>query len=135
MIHHQLIELSPKSYGVHLITNELMNKVNLIGDGLMHLFIQHTSAALALNENASPDVLSDVQDFFNEIVPENKGYKHSDEGPDDMPAHIKSILCGASLSIPFQRNQLLLGTWQGIYLMEFRQKAGPRRIVLSILGQ
>ncbi|KTD74655.1 secondary thiamine-phosphate synthase enzyme YjbQ [Legionella waltersii] len=134
MIQHQLIELSPKQYGVHLITRELMHQVNLVGDGLMHLFIQHTSAALALNENASPDVLSDVQDFFNEMVPESKKYKHNEEGPDDMPAHIKSILCGSSLSIPFQNSQLLLGTWQGIYLMEFRQNAGPRRIVLSLLS-
>jgi secondary thiamine-phosphate synthase enzyme len=108
--------------------------VNLKGKGLLHLFIQHTSAALALNENASPDVLSDVQHFFNELVPENKQYKHSDEGPDDMPAHIKSILCGSSLTIPFQDNQLMLGVWQGVYLMEFRMRAGSRRIVASVLS-
>lgn len=133
MVHHRFIELTPKSYGVHLITNEIMSQVQLNGEGLLHLFIQHTSAALALNENASPDVLGDVHDFFKQLVPESEQYRHSEEGPDDMPAHIKSILCGSSLSIPFKNSQLLLGVWQGLYLMEFRKKAGSRRIIVSLL--
>ncbi len=131
MVNHQIIRLSAKPYGVHLITDELLEHMNLKGSGIIHLFIQHTSAALALNENASPDVLDDVHHFFKHLVPEHNHYKHAEEGPDDMPAHIKSILCGSSLTIPFQDNRLLFGVWQGIYLMEFRYKAGPRTIVLS----
>lgn len=133
MVHHHIVCLSAKPYGVHLITEELLRSIAIQGTGVLHLFIQHTSAALALNEHASPDVLSDVQHFFTDLVPEHRDYKHKEEGPDDMPAHIKSILCGSSLTIPFQNNRLLLGTWQGIYLMEFRHKAGPRSIVLSQL--
>ena len=133
MVNHQLIQLPPKSYGIHLITEELLQHVELQGSGLVHLFIQHTSAALALNEHASPDVLSDVQNFFNHLVPEGSHYKHQEEGADDMPAHIKSILCGSSLTIPFQDSRLLLGVWQGVYLMEFRRKAGSRSIILSQL--
>lgn len=131
MVNHQVIRLSPKSYGVHLISKELFEQVNIKGSGIMHLFIQHTSAALALNENASQDVLDDVQTFFNHLVPEHQHYKHDEEGPDDMPAHIKSILCSSSLTIPFHDDRLLLGVWQGIYLMEFRYKAGARSIVVS----
>ena len=131
MVNHQIIHLSPKSYGVHLIGEELLEHIELKGSGILHLFIQHTSAALALNENASPDVLKDVQTFFNHLVPEHQQYKHDEEGPDDMPAHIKSILCGSSLSIPYQEGRLLLGIWQGIFLMEFRYKASSRSIVVS----
>ncbi|MBL7481261.1 secondary thiamine-phosphate synthase enzyme YjbQ [Legionella bononiensis] len=134
MITHKIVQLSPKPYGVHLITNEILNKAELSGSGVLHLFIQHTSAALALNENASPDVLTDVHQFFCDFVPENRQYRHKEEGPDDMPAHIKSIICGASLSIPYLNNSLLLGVWQGIYLMEFRRNAGTRNIVLSLLS-
>ena len=133
MVHHQIVCLSAKPYGVHLITKELLQPIEIKGTGLLHLFIQHTSAALSLNEHASPEVLDDVQHFFNDLVPEHRDYKHTEEGPDDMPAHIKSILCGSSLTIPFQDNRLLLGVWQGIYLMEFRRKAGPRSIVISLI--
>ncbi len=131
MIHHQIIQLPAKPFGAHLITHEISKHVELKGAGILHLFIQHTSAALALNENASSDVLLDVQDFFSALVPESNRYRHREEGVDDMPAHIKSILCSTSLTIPFQENRLLLGVWQGIYLMEFRKNAGPRSIVLS----
>jgi secondary thiamine-phosphate synthase enzyme len=117
---------------VHLITDELLKQIEIKGSGILHLFIQHTSAALAINENASPDVLLDINDFFNTLVPESCAYRHNEEGPDDMPAHIKSIICSTSLTIPFQNKQLLMGTWQGIYLMEFRKRAGPRRIVVSL---
>ncbi|ABQ55613.1 TPA: YjbQ family protein [Legionella pneumophila] len=133
MVQHDIIQLPPKPYGAHLITNEVMQKITLRGTGLLHLFIQHTSAALALNENASPDVLIDLNHFFTQLVPEHQHYRHDIEGPDDMPAHIKSILCGSSLTIPFQENKLLLGVWQGIYLMEFRKQAGARTIVASQL--
>lgn len=133
MITHHIIQIPAKSYGVHLITDEVVKRANLKGDGMLHLFIQHTSAALALNENASPDVLQDVHRYFCELVPEGGHYQHKDEGPDDMPAHIKSILCGSALTIPFQNGALLLGVWQGIYLMEFRRNAASRKIVISHL--
>lgn len=133
MINHKIIQIPAKPYGVHLITKELSRQIELKGSGMLHLFIQHTSAALALNENASSDVLMDVHDFFSTLVPESTLYRHKEEGPDDMPAHIKSVLCSTSLSIPFQDHRLLLGVWQGIYLMEFRKKAGPRNIVVSQL--
>ncbi|CEG58425.1 secondary thiamine-phosphate synthase enzyme YjbQ [Legionella fallonii] len=131
MISHKIIQIPAKPYGVHLITKEITNSLELNGSGILHLFIQHTSAALAINENASSDVLFDTHDFFNALVPENELYRHSEEGADDMPAHIKSILCSTSLTIPFEDNKLLLGVWQGIYLLEFRKKAGPRNIVVS----
>lgn len=131
MVHHTLIQIPPKPYGVHLITDVILKSIELKGTGLLHLFIQHTSAALALNENASPDVLHDVHHFFSKLVPESPFYTHHEEGPDDMPAHIKSILCSTSLTIPFQNNQLLLGVWQGIYLMEFRNRASGRNVVVS----
>ena len=133
MVKHQLIQLSAKPYGVHLITAEILQQAELKGTGILHLFIQHTSAALALNENASPDVLTDVEHFFNHLVPESTSYLHDEEGPDDMPAHIKSILCTSSLTLPYKDDRLLLGVWQGIYLMEFRKKASARTIILSYL--
>jgi secondary thiamine-phosphate synthase enzyme len=131
MIKHKLIHLEAKPYGAHLITQEILNQIDINGSGILHLFIQHTSASLALNENASPDVLWDIDDFFKQLVPESKHYRHTEEGADDMPAHIKAILCGTSLTIPFKDNRLLLGVWQGIYLMEFRKKAGSRSIIVS----
>ena len=131
MITHKIIQIPAKPYGAHLITTDLVKQIELKGAGIVHLFIQHTSAALALNENASTDVLMDVDDFFTRLVPESNLYRHKEEGEDDMPAHIKSILCSTSLSIPFQNDRLMLGIWQGIYLMEFRKKAGPRSIVVS----
>lgn len=131
MINHKIIQITAKPYGAHLITEEIIKQVKLKGSGILHLFIQHTSAALAINENASSDVLMDVHDFFSSLVPESTLYRHKEEGADDMPAHIKSILCSTSLTIPFQDDQLLLGIWQGIYLMEFRKKAGQRKIVAS----
>lgn len=133
MMTHKIVQIPAKPYGAHLITREIMEQTELKGSGILHLFIQHTSAALAINENASSDVLMDTHDFFNTLVPESTHYRHKEEGPDDMPAHIKSILCSTSLTIPFANNQLLLGVWQGIYLMEFRRKAGPRKIVVSQL--
>ena len=106
---------------------------NLPGSGIMHIFIKHTSAALAINESADPAVRKDMETIFNKLVPENDpAYTHTEEGPDDMPSHAKAILAGCSLSIPITNGKLNLGTWQGIYLCEFRNNAGGRKIVITI---
>ena len=103
--------------------------------GVLHVFIQHTSASLALNENASPDVRGDLEHHFNRSVPENAPYyRHTLEGPDDMPAHIKAVLLGSSLSLPVTEGGLSLGTWQGIYLCEHRNRGGARRLILTLWG-
>lgn len=105
------------------------------GKGLLHLLIRHTSAALALNENADPDVRHDLSAIFDRLVPENAPfYLHTDEGPDDMPAHAKAVIVGASLTVPISAHRLNLGTWQGLYLCEFRDAGGPREIVATIIG-
>ena len=103
--------------------------------GLLHLFIQHTSAGLALNENADPDVRRDFALAFDRLVPEDWPYRHTVEGPDDMPAHVKAALVGSSLSLPVKDGKLQLGTWQGIYLCEFRNDGGARRLVATIMGE
>jgi secondary thiamine-phosphate synthase enzyme len=102
--------------------------------GLLHVFIQHTSASLTLNENADPDVRVDFETALNHLVPEDLDYVHTIEGPDDMPAHVKSSLMGASLTIPIREGALCLGTWQGIYLCEHRDQASPRSLVLTLMG-
>ncbi len=134
----QEIRLSPKSRGFHIITEEIekqlpeLRKINI---GLAHIFIMHTSASLTLNENASPDVRLDMESHFNKMVPENMPYYlHTFEGPDDMPAHIKASLLGNSLSLPIRNGSFLLGTWQGIYLCEHRDRASARRIVVTLTG-
>ena len=103
-------------------------------DGLLTLFIQHTSASLTIQENADPDVQDDLQDFFSSIAPQNGPYRHSAEGPDDMPAHIKSALTQTQLTIPFSQGRLVLGTWQGIYVFEHRLHRQNRRVVMHLLG-
>ena len=104
--------------------------------GLAHIFICHTSAALALNENADPTVRADMEAYFNRLAPENAAYyRHTSEGPDDMPAHLKAVLLGSSLTIPISDGRLALGTWQGIYLCEHRDDGGPRRLVVTLSGQ
>lgn len=104
--------------------------------GLLHLLLQHTSAALTLNENADPAVRRDFESHFNRAVPENQPYyTHCDEGPDDLPAHLKSSLLGASLTLPLQQGRLALGTWQGIYLCEHRNHGGARRIIATLHGE
>ena len=127
--------LQPKRRGFHLITNEICSHLPALPEcGLLHLFIQHTSAALSLNENADPDVQTDLQSAFNQLVREREPYyTHTCEGDDDMPAHIKSTLIGASITIPISNHRLNLGTWQGIYLCEFRNRAAGRRIVATII--
>lgn len=131
------INLRPQHRGGHLITDEVVKQVPEISQfavGLFHMQIMHTSASLALNENWDPDVRDDVENFMNKLVPENLPYQHSCEGPDDMPAHIKAILFGSSLSIPITDGKLNLGTWQGIWLCEHRNRAGSRKVVVTING-
>ena len=136
MIKQYQFKLNTKGRGYHLITNEVMFNIELPPEavGILHLFIQHTSAALSINENADPSVRVDFETLINRIVPENqKGLEHTFEGPDDMPAHIKSSLIGADVQIPFSNGQLCLGTWQGIYLCEFRNRPQQRKIVATII--
>ncbi|MDE1465247.1 secondary thiamine-phosphate synthase enzyme YjbQ [Spartinivicinus poritis] len=133
------IQLTPKQRGFHLITDELVKKLTEISElkiGLAHFFIMHTSASLTINENADPTVRSDFEAHFNHFVPENAAYyQHTYEGPDDMPAHIKASLLGASITVPVSRGLLALGSWQGIYLGEHRNHGGSRRIIVTIQGE
>ncbi len=132
------ITLSPKRRGFHLITSEIESKIPEItefGIGLAHVFVQHTSASLSVSENADPTVREDLESFFNELVPEHAPYfSHTAEGPDDMPAHVKSAVLGCSVIIPITDGQLNLGTWQGIYLCEHRNRSSGRRIVVTLYG-
>jgi len=132
------IVLPQFSRGCHLVTSQILQEVPEIRDfqvGLLHLFIQHTSASLTLNENADPDVLVDMNMALNRIAPESWPYVHTCEGPDDMPAHIKSSLTDSSICIPISSGRLLTGTWQGIYLCEHRNHGGRRHLVVTIQGQ
>lgn len=137
--HQREIILSPKSRGFHLITREVVDQLpelKMLRVGMAHVFIKHTSASLTLNENASPDVREDMEAFFNKAVPENEPYfKHTMEGPDDMPAHIKAALIGPSLQLPISDGRLRLGTWQGIYLCEHRDYGGARKLVVTLHGE
>jgi len=136
MVQQVKISLPPFPRGIHLITNNIIeNLPTLPNQGILHLFIQHTSAGLTINENADPTVRIDFEEFFNRLVLEKQPwYKHTIEGPDDMPAHIKSSLVGFSVSIPITNGALNLGTWQGIYLCEFRNHGGSRKIQATILS-
>lgn len=134
MVQQYSIRLSAYSRGFHLITQEVMRQIpQLPEQGIFHLFIQHTSAGLSINENADPSVRVDFESIFNRLVPEDEPYYvHTLEGSDDMPAHVKSSLVGASISIPISQHQLNLGTWQGIYLCEFRNHGGRRKLVATV---
>lgn len=135
MITQKTFHLSAKRRGCHLITREILENLPqpLPQTGLLNLFVQHTSCALTINENADPDVRSDMEEIMNHLVKEREPYYvHTIEGPDDMPAHAKCSLFGASLTIPITDGRLNLGTWQGIYLCEFRNHGGSRRIVATI---
>lgn len=128
------IQLPPFPRGFHLITDQIESALALPDSGVLHVFIQHTSAGLTINENADPTVLEDFESSFNNLVKENEPYyKHTYEGSDDMPAHIKSSLVGSSVLVPITNGMLNLGTWQGIYLCEFRNHGGSRRLVLTVL--
>lgn len=133
-----VLEFSRRSRGFHLITSEVVRQlpeIDRMEVGLLHLLLQHTSASLTLNENADPDVQVDLEASMNSIAPESFPYIHTCEGPDDMPAHVKSSLLGASLTLPVRNGRLALGTWQGIYLVEHRNRATSRRIVATLWGE
>ena len=134
MIKQTLIQLNSRSRGFHIITQEVIKQLGeLPTQGLLNLFIQHTSAGLTINENCDPSVRDDLEQAFNHLAPENQAYyTHIAEGSDDMPAHIKSSLVGPSLTIPITDKKLKLGTWQGIYLCEFRNSLHNRKIVATI---
>ena len=131
------LRLAPRRRGFHLITPEIEAALPGLAQlrvGVLHVFIQHTSASLCINENADPDVPRDLELAFNEIAREDFPYVHTTEGPDDMPAHVKAALIGSSVSVPITAGRLCLGTWQGIYLCEHRDRGGPRRLVLTVHG-
>lgn len=131
------LQLQPKSRGCHLVTAEIMRQLpELPRTGLINIFLRHTSAALTINENADPDVRADLSAVLDRMVREREPYyRHTCEGPDDMPAHAKASLIGPSLTIPITAGRLNLGTWQGIYLCEFRNYGGPRRLTVTIAGE
>jgi len=135
----QSIQLKARSRGFHLITGEILHALPSISEikaGMCQLFIQHTSAGLCLNEDADPTVRQDFETYFNKAVPENDpDYIHNDEGPDDMPAHLKAAILGSSVTIPVHNGRLALGTWQGIYLCEHRNHGGQRNVVITAWGE
>lgn len=139
MWQQKCVVLAAKSRGFHLVTDELLAQLPQLADykvGMAHFFIQHTSASLSINENADPTVRSDMEAHCNRMVPENAPYyRHTLEGPDDMPAHIKTALFGSGISIPISDGRLCLGTWQGIYLGEHRNHGGPRKIMVTFQGE
>lgn len=137
MIEQTEFALAPRRRGIHLVTGDILRQLPVLPrKGLLNLLVKHTSAALALNENSDPDVRHDLNEIFNRLVPENAPYYlHTLEGDDDMPAHAKSVMVGASLTIPITDGRLNLGTWQGIYLCEFRDYGGSRKIVATVIGE
>jgi secondary thiamine-phosphate synthase enzyme len=138
IIHQQELRLSPRKRGFHLITREVTQAVPVLSDisaGMCQVFMQHTSASLTINENADSTVRMDFETFFNKAVPEHdRDYKHTDEGPDDMPAHLKAAHLGTSVMIPIQNGRMALGVWQGIYMCEHRDQGGARRLLITIWG-
>ena len=134
MIEHKEFRLQAQSRGCHLVTREVLQHLGTLPEtGLLHLFVKHTSCGLSINENADPSVRDDMERIFNHLVPEHQSYyEHTLEGDDDMPAHAKSSLVGVSLTIPITHHRLNLGTWQGIYLCEFRNYGGERKLVATI---
>ena len=133
------VQLRARSRGVHLVTREVLEQlpeITQLSVGLLHVHIQHTSASLTVNENADPSVRTDFESFFNRAVPENEPYYvHTDEGSDDMPAHLKASILGSSVTLPIKSGRLNVGTWQGIYLCEHRNYGGGRRLVLTLNGE
>ena len=133
------LQLKPRNRGFHLVTREVeqaLPELRSLRVGIAHVFVQHTSASLTLNENASPDVRADFRTWFDRVVPDGADYwRHTLEGPDDMPAHVKSSLTGSSLTIPVSGGRLALGAWQGIYLCEHRDSGGSRRLVVTVWGE
>jgi secondary thiamine-phosphate synthase enzyme len=135
---HRELRLPAFRRGFHLVTGhvvEALPELAHVRVGLLHIYIQHTSASITINENADPDVPADLEQAVNAVAPESFPYTHTVEGPDDMPAHVKSVLIGSSVSIPIHNGKLCLGTWQGIYLGEHRNRASGRSLVLTLQGQ
>ncbi|MCG8613443.1 MAG: secondary thiamine-phosphate synthase enzyme YjbQ [Pseudomonadales bacterium] len=132
------VKLRPYPRGFHLVTEEIIRQfpeINRVNVGVFHVFIKHTSASLTINENADPTVRQDFEQFFNRCIPENEPYYiHTYEGPDDLPAHLKSSVLGSNLTIPVTDGHLNMGTWQGIYLCEHRNRASGRSLVLTLMG-
>lgn len=139
MWHQTTLRLAPRQRGFHLITDDIVRALPALAEartGLLHVFIQHSSASLTINENADPTVREDFESHFNQMVPEDAPYyRHTYEGSDDMPAHLKASLLGSSVSIPVTEGRLALGTWQGIYLCEHRDQGGARQLVLTLNGE
>ena len=137
MWYQKEIVLRPRKRGIHLITNEILQELpSLPNIGLINLFIKHTSAALSINENADPDVRVDMEYILDKLIPDiDPNYIHTDEGPDDASSHSKTSIIGTSLTIPITRGRLNLGTWQGIYLLEFREYKSSRQIIATITGE
>jgi secondary thiamine-phosphate synthase enzyme len=132
------VKLERYCRGFHLITDQIVSAMPELASvkiGLLHIFIMHTSASLTINENADSDVLRDMESSLNAIAPEDFPYRHTIEGPDDMPAHVKAVLIGSSLTVPVRDGRLVLGTWQGIYLCEHRNHASARRLTLTLQGE
>ena len=136
MIKQTEITLKPRSRGFHLVTSEILQQLPRLPEtGIVNIFCKHTSCGLCINENADPDVRTDMETIFNRLVPENRPeYEHTLEGADDMPAHAKSALSGVSLTSPITRGRLNMGTWQGIYFCEYRNYGGARRLVATVIG-
>lgn len=139
MIFQKTIQLDPKPRGFHIITGEILEQVPELSDiskGIAHIFIQHTSASLTINENADPSVRRDFESHFTRTIPEDTSlYEHTLEGADDITSHIKSSLLGASVTIPIKNGAFKLGTWQGIYLGEHRERGGSRKLVVTLIGE
>ena len=136
MVRQVEITLKPKSRGFHLVTGEIVRQLPALpATGIVNIFCKHTSCGLSINENADPDVRVDMETIFNRIAPVSHQYQHSLEGDDDMPAHAKSTLSGVSLTIPITGGRLNMGTWQGIYLCEYRNQGGARKVVATIIGE
>lgn len=137
MIQQIEFSLKPVSRGFHLVTGEIVRQLPpLPRTGIVNLFVKHTSCGLCINENADPDVRTDMKKIFDRLVPENQPYyEHTMEGSDDMPSHAKSVMSGVSLTIPVSDGRLNLGIWQGVYLCEYRDRGGPRRIVATVVGE
>ena len=132
------VTLEPRRRGIHLVTSEVLGvlpELETVRTGLLHVFLAHTSASLTLTENASPAVRTDLDAWFDAAAPEARIYEHDDEGPDDMPAHVKASLMGPSLTLPVRRGRPALGTWQGLCLCEHRDHGGPRRLTLTLHGE
>lgn len=138
MWYQKEISLSPKSRGFHLITNEITSKIEKLSEiktGIAHVFIKHTSAGLTINENADPSVRRDFETHFNRMVPEDMSmFEHTLEGEDDMTSHLKSSILGHSVTIPISNGRFNLGTWQGVYLCEHRNRGGSRKLVVTLHG-